>query len=74
MCLRVFMVMGHCLHHTHFPVSAGWFPFRSTEEGERCTVFFIIIIIELVAYYHGITGPYVIMKVIRVTITSGSKI
>lgn len=35
MRLCVFMVMGHCLHYIHFPLSAGWFPFRNTEQKRK---------------------------------------
>lgn len=51
--LCVLMEMGHCLRHTHFPLSAGWFPLRNTEEKERCAVDFLNA--ELVAYYCMVT-------------------
>ena len=69
MHLCVFVVMGHCLHHIHFPLSVGWFPFRKKEQNERCTLYFYI---ELVVDYSGITEPYVIMKESSVSISSGS--
>lgn len=33
-------VMGHCLHHIHFPLASRWFPFRNTEKKERGAQYF----------------------------------